>query len=30
MSLAPDKRQALDTIFNKKGYTDDKWIAMHF
>ena len=26
MSLSPEKRQALDAIFRKKGYTDYKWI----
>ncbi|MCP4220660.1 MAG: hypothetical protein GY765_38890, partial [bacterium] len=26
MSLTTEKRKALDAIFNKKGYTDYKWI----
>lgn len=26
MGLTPKKRQKLDAIFNKKGYTDYKWI----
>ena len=30
MSLTAEKRNALDAIFNEKGYTDYKWIVMHF
>ena len=29
MSISPEKRQALDTVFKENGYTDYKWIDPH-